>query len=101
MSPEEAMAPAWARIILSLISVYAMYQLDQPMGGVRAIWSPTTMRNAFSAAPRAFFARSLTVYVPLMAIDPVIRPVFGSSMRPEGRPVAENSIGRSPVAGMV
>ena len=36
------------------------FQLFQPIGGVSAIWSPTTMRNSFSAVPSEFFARSVT-----------------------------------------
>src|SRR5712671_6255699 len=77
------------------------FQLFQPIGGVSAIWSPQTMRNFFSAAPRELLAFSVTMNSPFVFKAPVMRPVLGFSLKPLGRFFAEKAIGRSPVAGIV
>src|ERR1700744_340976 len=71
------------------------------MGGVRAICGPQTILNDCSALPRLFLARNVTAYSPGLLKLPVIWPVFLSNFKPAGRPLAENSMGRSPVAAMV
>ena len=78
-----------------------MYQLFQPMCGVRASVSPQTILNFRSACPRAFLARNVTTYSPRSLSEPVIWPVCGSTFNPAGRSSTANSIGRWPVAGMV
>ena len=59
------------------------------------------MRNFLSAAPSLFSARSVTVNSPAVGKVPVRRPVWESSISPDGRGVAENLMGRSPVAGIM
>ena len=76
------------------------FQLLQPIGGVSAMRSPTTMRNFFVDSPRAFFARSVTVCSPAVARLPVMRPVAASSVSPAGSPSTAKVIGRWPVAGI-
>src|SRR5437763_6216189 len=76
------------------------FQLFQPIGGVSAISLPTTMRIFFSFAPLAFFARSVTITCPGFVNEPVISPVLESTVRPAGKSLTENSMGRSPVAGI-
>src|ERR1035437_9113211 len=66
------------------------FQLFQPIGGVSAIWSPTTMRNFFSAVPDEFSARSVTMNSPFVFKAPVMRPVLESNFNPPGRFFAEN-----------
>ncbi len=77
------------------------FQLFQPIGGVSAIFPPTTMRNFFWSSPFAFFAWNTTVYSPFFLSEPVICPVAESTDKPAGRFSMLNVIGRSPVAGIV
>ena len=77
------------------------YQLFQPMCGVRARVSPTTIRKGRFAVPWRLVAVRVTACVPGTATDPAIRPVAGSRRRPAGRPSAAKRIGRSPVAAIV
>ena len=64
-----------------------MYQLFQPMCGVRARVSPQTILNFRSAWPKALLARNVTAYSPRSLIEPVIWPVCGSTFKPSGRPI--------------
>src|SRR6516162_11129966 len=92
------------RALLSTFSASTLppqqFQLFQPIGGVNAIVSPATMRNFFSFIPLPFVARSVTTCSPGDLSEPVISPDLESSLSPEGRSVAENLSGRSPVAGI-
>src|SRR5690349_16637878 len=78
-----------------------MFQLFQPIGGVRAMVSPTTILKERFVSPRRFFAWSVSTYSPGFAMEPEILPVLESTAIPSGRFSAENVIGRLPVAGMV
>ena len=62
--PVETMASAASRMILSVTRSSQMYQLFQPMWGVRAKVSPQTILNFRSASPRTFLARNVTTYSP-------------------------------------
>ena len=73
--PVETMASAASRMILSLTRNSQMYQLFQPICGVRAKVSPQTILNFRSALPSALAARNITSYVPGCLIAPVIWPV--------------------------
>ena len=95
----------WARDVTQeqvLSSARAQqFQLFQPIGGVSAISSPTTIFRLRSQLPGAFAAFRCTVYSPGAVTRPVIRPVSGSSFSPWGSPSAEKVIGRTPVAAIV
>jgi hypothetical protein len=58
------------------------------------------IRNFFSSLPTLLVACKFRVCDPSSLRIPVMRPEFVSSERDDGRPSAENIIGRSPVAGM-
>ena len=77
------------------------FQEFHPIGGVRAILSPISMRKFLLSTPLAFVALSVTLYVPAFFTAPLMMPVAGSSDNPFGRPSAENAIGRSPVQGIL
>ena len=98
--PEAIICLAASRRCFSVTRLVRMYQLFQPMGGVRASVSPQTIFMGRSAWPWPFFARSVTGYSPFSAIAPRMMPVAASSASPAGSPSAANSIGRRPVAGM-
>jgi len=76
------------------------FQEFQPSGGVSAIRSPTSTRKFFSAEPKVFFACNLTVNSPIFerASD---TPGVHVKCKPFGSPLAENFMGRLPVAGML
>ena len=61
------------------------FQLFHPSGGVSAMVSPTTILNCFELVPFEFRARKVTLCSPGLLNEPVMRPVFASSARPEGR----------------
>lgn len=69
------------------------------MGGVSAMVGPTTILKARVARPWALRAVSRTGYSPGLATVPVRIPVAESSDSPDGKPAAENCMGRAPVAG--
>ena len=75
------------------------FQLFQPIGGVRAISSPTTIRSGRTAEPAVLRAVNVTGNVPGWFTTPVIRPVAASICNPSGRPAAVKLMGRSPVTG--
>src|SRR5215813_10274697 len=95
------MASAWARTYASVIFVRAQYHVLQPIGGVSARVSPTTILKSRSAVPSEFRTASLTRYTPGVPRRPVIRPVAESRDSPAGRPSAEKRSGGRPVAGTV
>ena len=95
------MASAAAWTLAWLTSWAKQFQLFQPMGGVRAMRSPTTNVRSRSADPLALVACRRTAYVPGVATAPVTRPVAGSRVAPAGRPSAANRTGFSPVATTV
>ena len=64
------------------------FQEFHPIGGVRAMRSPTTMRSPRVQLPAAFEAFSVTSYVPFLRARPEMIPLSGSSLRPRGRPCA-------------
>ena len=99
--PLATMASAASRMILSVTLSIQMYQLFQPMCGVSAKRSPTTMRSFRSAEPKSLLARSVTTCVPTTVVVPPSRPVLASRVKPAGRPVTANCIGRFPVAAIV
>ena len=75
--PVATMASAASRMILSVTWSVQMYQLFQPMCGVKASVSPQTILNFRSAWPQAFLARSVTVYsTATVRSEPVIWPVW-------------------------
>src|SRR6516225_7460151 len=78
-----------------------MFQLFQPIGGVSAIFSPTTRRKGRSARPDELVTCSWMVYSPAFATEPERRPVAGSNFTPPGSLSAENFKGLVPVTGMV
>src|ERR1017187_6843537 len=114
MRPEAARARALRKILSASTWLPQQFQLFQPMGGVRAMVSSTTILNSFSAEPRAFLARRVRRSSPGAGSDPVSSPVWESRWRPEGKAPPEvrgvcgggvkgwmeNCMGRSPVAGM-
>src|SRR5580658_6279308 len=62
--PLLTMASAAARIFPSSTAPAKQFQLFQPSGGVRAIWSPSTISNGRLAFPNEFLARKVTVNFP-------------------------------------
>jgi hypothetical protein len=92
------MALALAMIFSALMNGPPAFQLFQPSGGVSASRSPQTMRKSRDVLPRAFFAVSVTRYVPGRVILPEMRPRTLSRSRPSGRLSAPKVIGRLPVA---
>src|SRR4051812_49429923 len=98
MRPELAMPRALRRTFSALTRPPQQFQLFQPMGGVRAIFSPTMILNFFWAEAREFFAWNVIENSPGSGRLPVIRPVFASMLRPLGKLSTENSMGRWPVA---
>src|SRR6266481_2797066 len=100
MRPELTIPRALFRTFSASTRLPQQFQLFQPMGGVRAMVSPTTMRNFFSARPAEFLARRVTVYSPSFFSAPEISPDLESRCRPEGNESVLNSIGRAPVAGI-
>src|SRR5277367_2212055 len=101
MRPLLTIASATALTLSSETALAKQFQLFQPIGGVSAILSPTTILNFRLAAPREFFARNVTTYSPALVNAPVMRPVWGSSCKPAGKLSAAKVIGRSPVAAMM
>ena len=95
------MASAASRMIRSVTWFSHTYQLFQPMCGVSARVSPTTIRNGRIAVPWRFVAVRVTACAPGVDTDPLMRPVVGSRRSPFGRPSAPKRIGRSPVAAIV
>src|ERR1017187_655074 len=100
MRPEATMPRALLRTLAASTLLPQQFQLFQPIGGVRAMVSPTMSLNFFSAVPLAFVARNVPRCWPGSFNAPVISPVSAATCSPAGRPSTENSIGRSPVAGM-
>ena len=99
--PEAIMASAAFRTSLAVMWRYQVYQSFQPIGGVRASVSPTTIVSARSSRPEPFSAFSVTAYRPRSSgVRPVRMPVFSSRRREAGRFSAAKAIGRSPVHGM-
>ena len=88
------------RMRASVMRSVQVYQSFQPIGGVRASVSPTTIASGRCATPWAFVAESVTAHVPALAgLLPVMMPVEASRVRPSGSPVASKRIGRVPVHG--
>src|SRR6266566_6950851 len=101
MSPDATIPRALRRTLSASTRDPQQFQLFQPIGGVRAISSPTTIRNFFLSDPLPFLARKVTEYSPVFPKTPVICPLLESNCNPAGRRITENSIGRSPLAGIV
>src|SRR5438309_1949403 len=101
MSPLFTMASAAALTFSAETAWAKQFQLFQPIGGVRAILSPTTIFNFRLVFPIAFFARKVTLYSPFLSRRPEMRPVSASTRNPAGKPSAAKLIGRSPVAEIV
>src|SRR5882724_4863470 len=101
MRPFFTIASAAALTFSSETAAAKQFQLFQPIGGVSAILSPTTILNFRFAVPSELFARNVTTYSPALVNVPVMWPVCGSSCRPDGKLSAAKVIGRSPVAAMV
>src|ERR1043166_2157889 len=99
-NPEAAIARALRSTFSASTRLPQQFQLFQPIGGVRAIVSPTTIRNLFSLAPLVFSARRVTTCSPAFLNAPVIWPVVECNFNSFGKPLAENLMGRSAVAGI-
>ena len=97
MRPLLTIASAADLTLSSVTALAKQFQLFQPIAGGRPICEPQTIFNFRSAWPSSFLAWSVTTYSPSLSSLPVIRPDCASNCKPDGRPSAENVIGRSPV----
>src|SRR6267378_1687681 len=101
MSPDLTIPRALRNTLSASTRDPQQFQLFHPIGGVSAISSPTTIRNFLLSDPLLFFAFNVVVYSPVLFNTPVICPFFESNCNPAGRCLAENSIGGSPLVGIL
>ena len=83
----------------SVTRVSQQYQLFQPISGVNPKVSPQTILKLRRALPRALDTRNTTAYSPRWFRVPMMRPVWGLTLRPAGRFSTVKVMGAGPSPG--